>query len=57
MYAVPGLSQHLLLTGIMGGKNPPLIGYVLAAVTTFIFAMMFVSITARLLNRESVIFN
>lgn len=56
MYAVPGLSQHLLLTGVMGGENPELIAYVLAAVTTFIFAMMFVSITARLFNRESVIF-
>lgn len=56
MFAIPGLSQHLLLTDVMGGKEPPFIAYVLAAVTTLVLAMLFVSITARLFKREAVLF-
>lgn len=56
MFAIPGLSQHLLLTDVMGGKDPTMLGYLLAAVTTLILSLVFVSITARLFNRESVVF-
>ena len=56
MFAIPGFSQHLLLTDVMGGKEPEFIAYVLAALTTFVLAMLFVSLTARLFKREAVLF-
>jgi len=55
MFAVPLLSQHLMLVDVMGGKEVPVSGFLVAAVTTFIVGLGFVLITARLFKRESII--
>jgi sodium transport system permease protein len=56
MYAVPMLGQHLLLTDVMGGVDVPLIGYFLSPISILLLCLVFSWLTAKLFERESIIF-
>jgi sodium transport system permease protein len=56
MYAVPMLGQHLLLTDVMGGEDVPLIGYFLSPISVLLLCLVFSWLTAKLFERESIIF-
>ena len=56
MYAVPMLGQHLLLTDVMGGEDVPLIGYLLSPISVLLLCLVFSWLTAKLFERESIIF-
>lgn len=55
MFAVPMLGQQLLLVDLLGGKAVPAMAYVYSATTCIILAFALVLVTARLIQRESII--
>jgi sodium transport system permease protein len=53
---IPILGQHLLLNDVLGGKNPGLRAFVLAALSAFAASLILVYLTTRLFRKEQVIF-
>jgi sodium transport system permease protein len=56
MYAVPVLGQHVLLTGVLGGRPPEPWAFAVAAVVSLVAAALFVQLTTRLFRSERIIF-
>ncbi len=55
MFAVPVLGQQVLLVDLIGGKDIPIAGYTLSAVSCVIVSFALVLVTARLFKRESIL--
>jgi len=55
MFGVPMLGQHLLLVEVLGAKTVPIAGYLASGLSCFLLGMVFVLVTARLVERESII--
>jgi sodium transport system permease protein len=53
---VPILGQYALAADVLGGKPPRAVLYVIAGVSAVSCALVLVSLTARLLRRESIVF-
>ncbi len=53
---IPLLGQHLLLGDVLGGKNPGMLPFALAAISAFGVSLGFVYLTTRLFRKEKVIF-
>jgi sodium transport system permease protein len=53
---VPILGQYALAADVLGGKPPRAVFYVIAGVSAISSALVLVSLTARLLRRESIVF-
>jgi sodium transport system permease protein len=53
---VPVLGQYALAADVLGGKPPSPVFYVIAGVSAVGCALVLVSLTARLLRRESIVF-
>jgi len=53
---VPILGQYALAADVLGGKPPHAVFYVIAGVSAVSCALVLVSLTARLLRRESIVF-
>lgn len=53
---VPIVGQYALAADLLGGQPPSLISYTLAGLSALAVALLLVFITARLLQRESIIF-
>jgi sodium transport system permease protein len=53
---VPILGQYALAADVLGGKPPSPVFYVIAGVSAVSCALVLVSLTARLLRRESIVF-
>ena len=51
------LGQHLLLVDLLGAKDVPLIGYLYSASSCLVLGMAMVLVTARLIQRESILSN
>lgn len=56
MAPVPILGQHVLLTDVLGGKNPSPLAFVLAGVSVVALSLIFVYLTTGLFRKEKVIF-
>jgi sodium transport system permease protein len=56
MAPVPVLGQHLLLTDVLGGKDPGVLAFSLAAVSALAASLLLVYLTTRLFRKEKVIF-
>jgi hypothetical protein len=56
MAPVPVLGQHLLLGDVMGGKDPGMFAFGLAALSAFAASLVLVYLTTRLFRKEKVIF-
>jgi sodium transport system permease protein len=53
---VPILGQYALAADVLGGKPPGAVFYVIAGVSAVSCALLLVSLTARMLRRESIVF-
>lgn len=53
---VPILGQYALAADVLGGQPPPVTLYVLAGVSVIACALILLTLTARLLNKEAIIF-
>ena len=53
---VPLLGQHLLLSDVLGGKNPGMLAFSLAALSALGASLVLVYLTTRLFRREKTIF-
>jgi sodium transport system permease protein len=53
---VPVLGQYALAADVLGGKPPSPVYYVVAALTAIGTGILFVTLTARLLRREAIVF-
>jgi sodium transport system permease protein len=53
---IPILGQHLLLSDVLGGKNPGMLAFGLAALSAFAASLILVYLTTRLFRKEQVIF-
>ena len=53
---VPVLGQYALAADVLGGKPPSAAFYALAGVSVIACALLLVALTARLLNREAIVF-
>ena len=56
MMLVPALSHHLLLVDVMGGEAVATFSVVTSAVATTVYAVLLLSLTARLLRHEKIVF-
>jgi sodium transport system permease protein len=56
MAPLPVVGQHLLLSDVMGGKNPGMLAFSLAALSAFAASLVLVYLTTRLFRKEKVIF-
>ena len=56
MMLVPALSHHLLLVDVMGGEAVAAFSVVTSAVATTVYAVLLLSLTARLLRHEKIVF-
>jgi sodium transport system permease protein len=56
MYPVPMLGQHVLMTDVLGGKNPSPALFLLGAGSALAVGALLVILTTRLLHREKIIF-
>jgi sodium transport system permease protein len=56
MYAVPVLAQHVLLTGVMGGRSPEPWAFVVAAAVSVLAAAILIRLTTMLFRSERIIF-
>jgi sodium transport system permease protein len=56
MAPIPMLGQHVLLHDVLGGKEPGVPAFVLAAVSAVAASLVFVFLTTRLFRKEKVIF-
>ena len=56
MWSVPVLSQTQFLTDIMAGDPPGALGVGLAASATLLLSVLCLSLGARLLNSERIVF-
>ena len=55
MFAVPMLGQHLLLVDLLGAKPVPAIGFLFSGISCLGLGGLLVAITARLIQRESIV--
>ena len=56
MYGVPVLGQHVLLTGVMGGRVPDVWAFVVAGLIAAVCAAMLMYLTTTLFRSERIIF-
>ena len=56
MMLVPALSHQLLLIDVMGGEEIATLSLSMSALATTLLALLFLALTARLLEREKIIF-
>ena len=56
MMLVPALSHQLLLIDVMGGEGVRTLSVSMSALATTLLALLFLALTARLLEREKIIF-
>jgi sodium transport system permease protein len=56
MAPVPVLGQHLLLSDVLGGKDPSTLAFGLAALSAFASSLVLVYLTTRLFRKEKTIF-
>ena len=56
MNFVPALGQHVLLMDVLGGKAPPVWGFVVAGITSVIVGLACVRLTAHLFRKERIVF-
>jgi sodium transport system permease protein len=56
MAPVPVLGQHLLLSDVLGGKDPSLLAFSLAAASALAASLLLVYLTTRLFRKEKMIF-
>jgi sodium transport system permease protein len=56
MYAVPMLGQYVLLTNVLGGRNPGMIAFLTGAVSCLLVATLFVRLTVSLFKDERIVF-
>lgn len=56
LYAVPVLGQHVLLTGVLGGRSPAPWAFGVAATVCLVAAAMLMHLTTRLFRSERIIF-
>lgn len=56
MYAIPVLGQHVLLTGVLGGRPPAAWAFVVAAVVAGAAAAVFMHFTTQLFRNERIVF-
>ena len=56
MMLVPALSHHLLLVDVMGGEPVASLSVLASAVATTVYAVLFLTLTSRLLRREKIVF-
>ena len=57
MNFVPALGQHVLLMDVLGGKAPPIWGFVVAGITALIVGFACVRLTAHLFRKERIVFS
>jgi hypothetical protein len=56
MYAVPVLSQHVLLTGVMSGRWPETWAFVMAGLLAAFAAVVLLRLTTLLFRSERIVF-
>jgi sodium transport system permease protein len=56
MYGVPVLAQHVLLTGVLGGRAPEPWAFAVAAIVSVAAAAILMHLTTRLFRSERIIF-
>jgi sodium transport system permease protein len=56
MYFVPMLGPYVLLTNVLGGRDPGMAAYINSGIISFITALLLVKVTAMLFSSERIIF-
>jgi hypothetical protein len=56
MYFVPMLGPYVLLTNVLGGRDPGMAAYINSGIISFIAALLLVKVTAMLFSSERIIF-
>jgi sodium transport system permease protein len=57
MSFVPMLGQHMLLTDVIRGETPAITDFLIAGISLFVYAMMFVYGATQLIKKERIIFS
>jgi sodium transport system permease protein len=56
MYAIPLLSQYMLVTNVIGGTTPGILSHVVTSAVSIAVALLLVAFTTRLFRSETIIF-